>query len=187
MRTFSGILISRGKGAPSIEDIAIMQGRICRFNGATPRFWPVLLHSLAVADLAKLEYDDEYLELCALLHDAAEIVISDIPCDIKTSKQEKLENVYLRNIYSVLNIPWPDYKSRALIRVVDRRAGYAECALFGPAGIVDDFRWGVIPSDIFAENIVSKYTKYTFDDVLVPEGKYVQQYIQRIKLLLDMQ
>lgn len=187
MRTFSGILIGRGKGAPSIEDIAIMQGRICRFNGATPRFWPVLLHSLAVADLAKLEYDDEYLELCALLHDAAEVVISDIPIDIKTLRQKKLENVYLKNIYSSLSIPWPDSKSRAKIKVIDRRAGYAECALFGPVSIADDFRWGVIPSDIFAENIVSQYTKYTLEDVLIPDGKYVQQYIQRVKLLLNTQ
>lgn len=187
MRTFNGISVGHGKGAPSIEDIAIMQGRICRFNGATPRFWPVLLHSLAVADLAKLEYDDEYLELCALLHDAAEVVISDIPIDIKTFREKKLENIYLRNIYSSLNIPWPGFKARAKIKVVDRRAGYAECSLLGPVNIAEDFRWGIIPSDIFAENIVSQYTKYTFEDVLLSNGKYVQQYIQRVKLLLDTQ
>lgn len=184
MRTFHGISIGRGKGAPSIEDIAIMQGRICRFNGATPKFWPVLLHSLAVADLAKVAYQSEYLELCALLHDAAEVIISDIPMDIKIAKHDNLERIYLKNIYSSLGVPWPGIRDRSKIKAVDLRAGYAECAILGPPNIAEDFKRGIIPSDILAENIVSQYKEYVFDDILVPEGKYVVQYIHRVKQLL---
>lgn len=184
MRTFSGISVGKKKGAPSIEDIATMQGRICRFNGATKFYWPVLLHSLAVADLAQSEYNIPYLTLCALLHDAAETIISDIPRDIKTRQQERLERYYLANIYSALGIKWPNFMERSHIAVVDRRVGYAEAALFGPSNTADDFPLGRIPSDIFAENIVSQYTKFTFEDVLLPDGKYVKQYIDRVKSLL---
>lgn len=178
MRTYHGLLVRDGRGAPTIEDIAIMQGRICRFNGATQFYWPVLLHSLSVADLFPA---DNYLATCALLHDAAEVIISDIPRTIKPSYYSDIERRYLKNIYSSLSVPWPSRKHRKEISAADNAIGWAECRLFGPVNINLDFPNEEVPINDSAECIVGSYIDYCFEDVLNPSGKYVQLYIQRLK------
>lgn len=184
LRTYNGIPISKGKGAPCIEDIAVMQGRICRFNGATTKYWPVLLHSLAVADLVQQCYSNDYLELCALLHDSAEVVISDVPRSIKLRSQYRQERKYLKNIYKTLVVRYPNKAARRLIARADNSIGYAECALLAHPHIKYDFPYLSIPSGRQAEDIVSRYLEYSFEDVLQPDGRYVLEYITRLTHLL---
>ena len=57
-----------------LEDIALALEKMPRFNGHTTSNWSVLDHSLAVASLVTPEY-----KLQALLHDATEAYICDIP------------------------------------------------------------------------------------------------------------
>lgn len=62
----------------TINDIASSLSKICRFNGQIKHFYSVAEHSIYVASLVP-----ERLKLQALLHDAAEAYICDIPTPLK--------------------------------------------------------------------------------------------------------
>lgn len=61
-----------------IADIARALSRICRYGAQTSRFYSVAEHSCLVADFVPAG-----LRLAALLHDAAEAYLGDIPRPIK--------------------------------------------------------------------------------------------------------
>lgn len=71
----------------AIEDIAHALSNICRFNGHCARFYSVAEHSLQVA--FHVSWDKTYVAtlgttLAALLHDASEAYLCDIPLPLKT-------------------------------------------------------------------------------------------------------
>lgn len=74
-----------------IEDIAIALDVMPRFNGHTSQQWSVLDHSVAVARLVAPEY-----RLQALLHDASEAYICDIPSPLKALLGEAYKSVERR-------------------------------------------------------------------------------------------
>ncbi|OIN59786.1 hypothetical protein [Arsenicibacter rosenii] len=61
-----------------LEDIAHGLSHRCRFSGHTVRFYSVLEHSLRVAELVPAEH-----QLAALLHDASEAYLFDMPSPVK--------------------------------------------------------------------------------------------------------
>lgn len=61
-----------------LHDIALALSRTPRFNGHTNKPWSVLQHSMAVAKLVAKEY-----QLQAILHDASEAYICDVPSPMK--------------------------------------------------------------------------------------------------------
>ena len=76
-----------------IKDIAHSLSMICRYNGTTRYHYSVAQHSLAVANVAqKMGYPPEQV-LYALLHDATEAYICDIPRPLKSllSEYRKIE------------------------------------------------------------------------------------------------
>lgn len=78
MRTFSGELIDLLDPHPSqihIEDIAHHGGMLCRFNGATRRFYSVDEHAINVGRILN--------SLDGLLHDASESYITDLNGNLK--------------------------------------------------------------------------------------------------------
>ena len=79
--TNTGKIISLTNPDPeqiTIEDIAAGLSNVCRFNGQLVRWYSVAEHSIHVAELVPNEY-----KLAALLHDATEAYICDVPTPLK--------------------------------------------------------------------------------------------------------
>lgn len=84
LRTASGrdLLLSR-PDAICIEDIAAHLAKINRFNGATSDPYSVAQHSALVQRLAALSGGDAATQLWALLHDAHEAYLGDMPTPVQ--------------------------------------------------------------------------------------------------------
>lgn len=67
----------------SIEDIAHSLSFICRFNGHSKYFFSVAQHSLLVYMRVKNAGHCQAMQLGALLHDAQEAYVSDLPTPLK--------------------------------------------------------------------------------------------------------
>jgi hypothetical protein len=86
-----------------IEDIAHGLSQLCRFSGQTLEFYSVAQHSVMVSDVVtmldgssdefpKMERDKKNeLALVALLHDASEAYIIDLPTPVKAHVQGYVE------------------------------------------------------------------------------------------------
>jgi len=79
-----------------IEDIAHHLSLNCRFIGACREFYSVAEHSIRVAEIVPNEY-----KLLALLHDASEAYLPDLPRPEKAEipKFKLIENVILQAIW----------------------------------------------------------------------------------------
>lgn len=66
-----------------IEDIAYSLSMQCRFLGHCDLWYSNAEHSCLVADLAYIADEEPVVELCALLHDAAEIFLGDLHPAVK--------------------------------------------------------------------------------------------------------
>jgi len=133
MITYGGTWVTQAFGVPSLNDIAVAAMRIPRFCGSGGMWWPVGMHLLLVADLVPPE-----LEADALLHDAAEVCVNDIPSPMKTRSQRALEHRIMRRIYANLGLRMPTPDQEAVIKCADIRALNIEgCADTGPRGFGD--------------------------------------------------
>jgi len=113
----------------NIEDIAHSLANQCRFNGHTKVFYSVAEHSVLCyhyLNELKNEHDDKVkisakTLMFALMHDAAEAVISDIPKPFKMRLPDfdKLEDKYLEAILDCLELDLED-ADRALVTQADR-------------------------------------------------------------------
>lgn len=121
-------------GAPTIADIAQGLGRMVRFAGQTPIYYTVLCHTLVVADLV----DEEYRAF-ALLHDAPESMIADVPSPWKDDARRALEEQLMERISRThgLQWPWPEEAANA-VRVADLAAMVAEARVLGLAELSQD-------------------------------------------------
>lgn len=113
-------------GAPSLDDIAIGLGRICRFAGQTKHWYSVLDHTFVVVDLVAPEY-----RIHALLHDAPEAVVSDVPSTWKSRAAERNEKLLLERIYREHDLAWPSFAARKAVKAADLLALAAEAHVLG--------------------------------------------------------
>lgn len=154
------------QGSPTLRDVAIQLGRIPRFNGALKVFYPVLAHSLVVAQLVP-EEDQIY----ALLHDAAECIVGDTPRTIKTTAQKVFEDGIQCRIVKSLGLDWPALDVVAKVKEADDRALGAEARVLGSPKLAEYFPW----KDAEAEELVLKMAqRYEYKDYLHPDGKMVK-------------
>ena len=90
-----------------IEDIIHGLDNVCRFGGHTKRFYSVLEHSFRVYQTVFPMRSD--LGLQALLHDASEAYIGDMPAPIKQHLPDyrALEEGLMKAIAAKFNFAWP--------------------------------------------------------------------------------
>jgi hypothetical protein len=79
-------------GVPTLSDIAIGLSRQSRFGGQTVELYTVLAHSLVVAQLVELHGGTPEEIRSALLHDAPEAVMADVPTTWKTRERNVMED-----------------------------------------------------------------------------------------------
>ena len=87
-----------------IYDIAHALSRMPRFGGHLPHFYSVAQHSMCVANLV-----DKQHALSALLHDASEAYLMDIPSPIKAllPNYKEIENGLMEVISKKFGFEWP--------------------------------------------------------------------------------
>lgn len=107
VRTFTGIYFDILAPRPEmvrIEDIAHALSLQCRFGGHIPIFYSVAQHSISVAERVSSEN-----RLPALLHDASEAYLLDIPKPFKRHLPDYqiFENIVERLIADVFNLEYP--------------------------------------------------------------------------------
>jgi len=91
IRTFSGgqvFFFEPERSNIEFKDISHGLSLLCRFNGATKSFYSVAQHSVIVAENVYKETKNKSLAYTALMHDAAEAFISDVPSPFKKFFQD---------------------------------------------------------------------------------------------------
>ncbi len=66
-----------------VSDISHALSNLCRYNGHCSTFYSVAQHSVYVMDFVKERGFDQDVQLAALLHDASEAYLSDLPRPLK--------------------------------------------------------------------------------------------------------
>lgn len=111
--TYSGKLFDVLKPDPSLidlSDVAAALSKLCRFGGHCREFYSVAQHSILVSELIQQERPgDRTLAAWALLHDASEAYMVDIPRPVKHQLQEcvRLEDAIQQAIAERFFLPWP--------------------------------------------------------------------------------
>lgn len=90
-----------------IEDIAHSLSNQCRFGGHLPHFYSVAQHSILTATLVPEEH-----KLAALLHDASEAYLIDVPRPVKKhlTNYHEIENTIMKLIAYKFGFLWPLHK-----------------------------------------------------------------------------
>jgi hypothetical protein len=88
--------------APTLDDIAIGLSRMPRFAGQTKQFYTVLLHTFVVSELVEGE-----ARTYALLHDAPEALVADVPTPWKTDAAKGHEEDLIARICAANGVVWP--------------------------------------------------------------------------------
>lgn len=107
IKTFTGKYLNVFEPRPEdicIEDIAHGLAMQPRFGGQLPEFYSVAQHSVMVANLCWGQH-----KLAALLHDASEAYMADIPSPIKKRLRgyKKVENVLMKAIADKFGFQFP--------------------------------------------------------------------------------
>lgn len=111
--TYSGKLFDVLNPDPhliDLFDIAAALSKLCRFGGHCRHFYSVAEHSVLAADLIQQCYPgDSTLAKWALLHDASEAYMVDIPRPVKRQLQDyvRLEDAIQETIAHRFDLPWP--------------------------------------------------------------------------------
>jgi hypothetical protein len=167
-----GRKLGPGHDAPTVSEVARGLGKLCRFAGQCRVFWPVLLHSMVVADLVSGD-----IELYALLHDAAEVVFSDTPTPFKPAFFEPREHAVLRQLFEDLGVPQPTQEIWDRVKVADRAALAGEATVIGPRALAE---W-LGDSDEAAELRISAYLRTYEPNDYLTEGRAIVDFESRVR------
>ena len=102
-----------------LTDIAAGLAHTCRFGGHSDRFYSVAEHSLYVSE----EFTEPRLQLIALLHDAAEAYLGDIPRPVKAEFERfaEAEEAILATVWEAFALSPPTEDEWELVMDADDR------------------------------------------------------------------
>jgi len=119
-----------------IEDIVRATSKLCRFAGHGQRFYSVAAHQVLVCQLACVDHlEGSVVARCALLHDAVEAYVVDVPSPLKhhLPDYQRIEARAAQAICEAFNLPHPDAQVWDEVKYYDILAGYMEARLlFSP-------------------------------------------------------
>ena len=146
-----------------ITEVAHTLGRLCRFGGATDRFYSVSTHSRLVAHIV----EDPSLKLMALLHDASEAYIGDIISPVKdlSTRIQTLELEIQEWIMDHFNCDTRCQISHPAIKIADLIALGIEKKIFMP---YDDKPWECLRGLEYA--IDAHINKVTVNEIISANG-----------------
>ncbi len=93
-----------------LEDIAHALSHLCRFGGHCRSFYSVAEHSTLVAKAVRVRHEDDLgLARWALLHDASEAYVVDVPRPAKRQlpQYQEMEDAIQQAVAKRFNLPWP--------------------------------------------------------------------------------
>jgi uncharacterized protein len=137
LQTVSGRFVNPFEPDPAqldVEDIARALGNLCRFGGHSRSFYSVAQHSVIVSQLVEERGGDAEDVFAALMHDAAEAYLGDMPHPIKHRSplgtafkvaEERLEEVIRARFAIKADVPEIKRADRALL-ATERRHFSAE-------------------------------------------------------------
>lgn len=107
IRTYSGQYVNVFDPDPAtitLQDIAHSLSQQCRFGGHLPHFYSVAQHSIQVMRNVAPEH-----KIAALLHDASEAYLLDIPSPVKPhlTNYKEIEDRIMRVIAEKFDFQWP--------------------------------------------------------------------------------
>lgn len=104
-----------------ICDIAHSLSQLCRFNGHCMSFYSVAQHSILCSLEARERGFSKKIQLRALLHDAQEAYISDIPRPVKACLPgiKQVEDNLQEMIYRKFGLYWNDAEANEIVREID--------------------------------------------------------------------
>lgn len=154
IRTSSGLYIDVFDPDPStitIEDIAHSLSHQCRYGGHLPVFYSVAQHSIYCCEQVWGKED----KLAALLHDASEAYLLDIPRPIKHHLPDyrSIEDNLMRVIAAKFDFEYPLNKR---VKEVDEKALKWEWDLFFSGKYKYNKR--ALPSDV-KQNFIDKFNE----------------------------
>ena len=140
----------------TIEDVAHGLANLCRYSGQCRRFYSVAEHSLFVSELS------ENFKLAALLHDAAEAFVGDLPSPLKglLPEYKRIETRVQRVIFERFGLG-KDIPPE--IKVTEKRVLAAEQAQIMPPGTAAwAQREGIEPAPILVRHLAPAEAKELF-------------------------
>lgn len=145
--TFSGKEIDLNNFQPSdfcIEDVAHSLSRTCRYNGHCSKFYSVATHSSNTYRIAKLIGANEPTCLYALMHDAPEAYIGDMPGPLKKTMKEfstldkHIDKQIIKAIGKELYFEnWHEFIDFDLVNKIDKSLLLPEMAEFFPKKVIE--------------------------------------------------
>ena len=141
-----------GLFAPTPLEMFFQLARENRWSNATIIEWTVTQHLLLCALIARERAASPLRQLYCLCHDAVEMVIRDVPANIKLDAVKKLEAELLAELFDAWRIPQPGVADWRFIHEVDAFAAAIETNNVVTRGTYDKtakLRHG-ISDDVFA-------------------------------------
>ena len=172
----TGRRVSRNHGFVTVPDMAFSSGRLCRWTGNLQFYWPVLLHSMVVADLVPPR-----LGFHAIMHDCSDPVTNDTPKPMKTDEMSEIERGIFDRTCLYHKIQRLTADEHAIIKEADNASRNAEAWVLGQAG----HRRAYPKRHPEAESLVRMYhQKYSLEDCIVKYGRAQLDFIAKANALL---